>query len=88
MPTTKAAAKSLRQSYERNLRNNAIKESLKNHIKLIRKAVAAADLSKAQEAFRAFTKAVDKAAQKRVIPKNRAARKKSRLAKLLRGIKK
>lgn len=86
MPTTKAAAKALRQSADRQKRNLAVKRTIKDRIKHFRKAVAAGNATAAQEAFRAFVKMIDRAAQKRVIPRNRAARKKSRLAKLLKTI--
>ena len=61
------------------LRNKAVKGVFKSAIKKTRETVAAGDVAKAQELLRAAIKALDKAAQKKVIKKNTAARKKSRL---------
>ena len=61
------------------LRNKAVKGVFKSAIKKTRETVAAGDVAKAQELLKAAIKALDKAAQKKVIKKNTAARKKSRL---------
>jgi small subunit ribosomal protein S20 len=83
MPTTKAAAKGLRQSLTRAKRNARAKAALEVAIRAFRKAVGANDGAKAAEAYRAVVKLTDKAAGRRIVPKNRAARIKSRLAAIL-----
>ena len=59
-------------------RNKAVKSELKSRVKA---AVNAAGSDDAEAAFQAAVKRIDTAAQKGVIHKNAAARKKSRLAK-------
>jgi small subunit ribosomal protein S20 len=79
MPHTKSAKKSLRQDEKRRLRNRATKKAIKVQIKSFLSAVggdgAAAELKVA-------IRKLDKAAAKRVIHPNAAARKKSQLARL------
>ena len=74
MPNIKAAEKWVRQTEKRTQRNLDVKTRLKT---LFKKAVSAqdAEVSKSVEAQ------YDKAAQKGIIHPNKAARKKSRLAK-------
>lgn len=73
---TKSAKKALRQSKKREVRNKKIRKALKEAIKVFRKNPIKKDLSK-------LYSLIDTAAKKRVIHKNKAARLKSRLAKLL-----
>ncbi len=74
MPNIKAAEKWVRQTEKRTKRNLDVKTRLKT---LYKKAVTAADTEIAQTVESQF----DKAAQKGIIHPNKAARKKSRLAK-------
>ena len=74
MPNIKAAEKWVRQSENRTARNLDVKTRLKT---LYKKAAAAGDAQVAQSVESQF----DKAAQKGIIHPNKAARKKSRLAK-------
>ena len=82
MPIIKSAKKALRQSKKRHLRNLKRKEAIIDAIKKIKKA-----LKKGKEEAIKFLplvyKAIDKAAKTGAINKNAAARKKSRLAKLI-----
>jgi small subunit ribosomal protein S20 len=83
MPHTRSAKKQLRKSEKRRLRNRATMKALKTQIK---KAVAASTGGSLDELRKEFTlaaKKLDKAAAKRVIHPNLAARKKSQLARLL-----
>ncbi|MGD0051888.1 MAG: 30S ribosomal protein S20 [Vulcanimicrobiaceae bacterium] len=73
MPNIKAAEKWVRQSERRTLRNLATKTKLKT---LFKKAKAAGDATVTSAVEAQF----DKAAQKGIIHPNKAARKKSRLA--------
>ncbi|MDP3934829.1 MAG: 30S ribosomal protein S20 [Candidatus Giovannonibacteria bacterium] len=76
MPITSSAKKALRQSSQRRERNQAWKEKLKE-------AVKKAALEKSPASLSAAYKAIDKSAKRGLIKKNKAARMKSRLAKLL-----
>lgn len=77
MPNIKAAEKWSRQSEKRTTRNRDTKSRLKTTYK---KAVAGAD----PDAAKGVESSYDKAAGKGIIHKNKAARKKSRLAKAMR----
>jgi small subunit ribosomal protein S20 len=76
LPNIKAAEKWVRQSTKRTQRNLDTKSRLKT---LFKKAVGAAD---AEQTTRVESQ-LDKAAQKGIIHPNKAARKKSRLARAL-----
>lgn len=75
MPVTKQARKKLRQDLKREIRNRDLKSKFKKTLKSTRTSPTAKKLSEA-------SKVIDKAAKKNVIHKNKAARLKSRLAKL------
>ncbi len=79
MPNTKQAEKSLRQSKKRAEKNKIIKATLKTTIKKTRQALVAQKLK--LEELQKTLKDLDKAAQKRIIKKNTASRRKSRLTK-------
>ena len=81
MPIKKAAEKALRQARKKEERNKKIKKYLSYQERQFNKAVIASDLNKAKEIYLVLQKALDKAAGKGIIKKNKAARKKSRLAK-------
>lgn len=65
------------------MRNKSIKSGVKTAIKKVEAAVAAQDKAAASEALLSATSVIDKAAKKGVYHKNNAARKVSRLAKLV-----
>ncbi len=78
MPIQKASFKHARQTVKRTAVNRAVKDELRDAVKKARKLIAAKD-SGAKAAVLAACKVLDKAARKRVIAKNAASRKKSRL---------
>lgn len=80
MPTTTAAAKAHRQNIKARARNKVVKDGLKKLQVRLRKALTAKNSAEVTAIVKEFTRALDKAAQKKVIPRNTAARKKSRLA--------
>lgn len=84
MPTTAAAAKAHRQNIKARARNKGVKDQLKKLQVRLRKAQTAKKADEVKTIIAEFSRALDKAAQKKVIPRNTAARKKSRLAALLR----
>lgn len=75
MPVTKQARKKLRKDKKRTEKNLKIKEGFKKAVKNTRKSPTVKKLSEA-------SKVIDKAAKNGTIHKNKAARLKSRLAKL------
>lgn len=80
MPTTTAAAKAHRQNIKARARNKEVKDGLKKLQVRLRKALTAKDKATATTIVKEYTRALDKAAQKKVVTRNMASRKKSRLA--------
>ena len=87
MPIKKAAFKQIRQTKKRTLRNKKVKDNLKYLIKKSRKLIEAKKKDEAKDWVVKTIKALDKAAQKKIIKKNTAARRKSRLMKRLNSLK-
>jgi small subunit ribosomal protein S20 len=85
MPHTSSAKKRERQYEKRRLRNRATKRVIKTQIKKFLAVSQAADATpeQLQAEFRLAVKKLDKAAAKRVVHPNLAARKKAQLAKKL-----
>ncbi len=77
MPQHKSCKKRMRTSKKENDYNRQIKSSVKTHTKKFE----AAEGDDAEGAYRELASQLDRAARKGVIPKTRASRKKSRLAK-------
>ncbi|MDX9893637.1 MAG: 30S ribosomal protein S20 [Patescibacteria group bacterium] len=86
MPVKKSAIKELRKSNRRAQRNRKVESDLTALIRKVNKAVTAKDWTKAADWLKQASKKIDKAAQNKVIKKNTAARKKSRLAKAVNAI--
>ncbi len=81
MPNIKSAKKRVKVLAKKTLRNKSIKSDLKTVLKKTDAAVAAN--SDVPEAVKTAIKKVDQACAKGIIHKNKAARKKSQLAKKL-----
>lgn len=81
MPIKKAGHKHVRQTKRQTARNRAVKEKVKAAVKGTRSALGVGDKPKATEALKRAIKTLDKAAQNKVIKKNKASRLKSRLTK-------
>jgi small subunit ribosomal protein S20 len=79
VPQHKSCEKRVRQSKVRNPYNRAVKSA----VKTAAKKFTAAEGGDAETAYREIASELDRAARKGVIPKKRADRKKSRLAKQL-----
>jgi len=77
VPRIKSAKKRMRQTKTRTARNKAQRSQLRNAVKKVRTAPAA----EAPQAFATAEKLLDRAARKRLVHPNTAARQKSRLAK-------
>ncbi|KKS26158.1 MAG: 30S ribosomal protein S20 [Parcubacteria group bacterium GW2011_GWA2_42_11] len=83
MPIKASAKKELRKGKRRQARNLARKNALKNSVKSVKKLFSAGQIDEAKKLIAAAYQAIDKAARRGVIKKNTAARKKSRLMKML-----
>ena len=82
MPITQSAKKAIRGSLRKRAFNDARKKAMKDIIKKLEK-LAKTDKAAAAKMLSGAYAAIDKAAKKGVIKKNNAARKKSRLVKLV-----
>ncbi|MBI5764853.1 MAG: 30S ribosomal protein S20 [Planctomycetes bacterium] len=82
-----SSQKRLRQNKTRAARNQARKTIIKASIRNTRDALAGKDAAKAQAAFIETVAVLDRAANKKTIHRNTAARRKSRLAKRLNALK-
>lgn len=71
---------------KKTLHNKEVKGVFRSAIKKTREAVTAGNIEEAQKWLKTASKALDKAAQKDIIKKNTAARKKSRLNKAVKAI--
>jgi small subunit ribosomal protein S20 len=88
MPTTKSAKKRLRQTEKRRIRNRSVKASLRTAVRKVRDAVADKKIELADAELRISAKKLDQAAAKNIIHRNKAARLKSRLQRLIKSGKK
>ncbi len=85
MPHTKSAKKRLRQTEKRRLHNRAIKKTIKKQIKSFLDILKTGTLEQVRAEFDKTAKQLDKAAAKRIIHANLAARKKSQLQRMVNG---
>jgi small subunit ribosomal protein S20 len=83
MPNIKSAAKRVRQTEVRTLRNRALKSRVKTFRKKLATAVAEKQKDAAEATLRELFAAADKAAKKNVLQKNTVARYKSAGARLV-----
>lgn len=83
MPVSKTAERELRLARRRTERNKTTFTLTKSTVKKTEKAIFSGDIDTAKEAAAKATSTLDKAANKKVIHANKAARSKSRLMKKL-----
>lgn len=83
MANLKSSKKDLRRSAKRRARNLSAKSALKTYVKNVRKAAEGGDPEAIQKALQAAARMLDKASEHGIIHKNQAARRKSRIAKLV-----
>lgn len=86
MANIKSAKKRIKVSAKKSLRNKMIKSKTKTAIKKVIVASEAGNKEGAATALANAVKTIDKAASKGIYHKNNAARKKSRLAKMVNKI--
>ena len=87
MPNVKSAIKRVKVARAKTLQNTAKKSALKTAIKKCKEAINQND-ENVSSVLSATMKIIDKAAAKRIIHKNTAARRKSKLAKALNAVNK
>jgi len=83
LANTKSAIKRIRSSDRRRTINQVHRSKARSYVKKTRSLIAAGKLEEAEVAAYQALSALDKAAQKGVVHKNNAARRKSRLMKHL-----
>ncbi len=83
MPNSKSAAKQVRVSRKRHLHNKTIRSGVKTGITRAETLIFSGKVEAAREAVVTAISSLDKAAEKGVIHRNSAARRKSRLMKKL-----
>ena len=86
MANHKSAVKRARQSEKRRTHNKSIRTAMRTVVKTCREALDSRDAQVASESFHAAEKSLRRAASKGIIPKERADRAVSRLAKRLNAI--
>jgi small subunit ribosomal protein S20 len=77
----KSAIKRNKQNEKRRLHNRVFRGSARTYVNKARVAIESGDKETAAEYVKVAVKALDKAAEKKIIHKNNAARRKSRLMK-------
>ena len=90
MPNLKknpSAMKCVRRDARKTVYRGAVRTSTRTHIKRARTLLAAGKVVEAEQAMQTALKSLDKAAEKGVIHKNNAARRKSRLMRALNNAK-
>lgn len=84
MANTKSAIKHIKTSERQRIRNRAVKTAARTYVKRARQAITQ-NAEASSESLVEAVRALDRAAQKGVIHPNNAARRKSRLVKLLKA---
>ena len=79
MPNIKSVIKDVKKSRERHARNIAVKSKIKTSVKKAKSTFEGGDAEANLKAVSTATSVIDKAAEKGIIHKNAAARRKSRL---------
>ena len=79
MANLKSSLKDIKRNTKRRLRNRSAKSAMKTFIKKVKGAVARGDMDAVQKTLAQACSAIDKTAERGIIHKNQAARRKSRL---------
>jgi small subunit ribosomal protein S20 len=79
LANTKSAIKRIKQNHKRRLRNRLFNSRTRTYVKHARNSMAESTPQEARKATLEAISALDKAAEKGIIHKNNAARRKSRL---------
>jgi len=84
--TNKSAEKRNRQGEKRRIQNKSVKTSIRSSAKKVLVAAQGKDKAAAETALKDMAKKIDTAARKGVVKKNAAARKKSRMQRLINAL--
>ncbi len=83
MANTRQQRKRVRIAQRQRLENLRYKSSIKTHFRHLKDSITSGDAETAAETAKKLTSTIDKAAARNAIHSNNAARKKSRVARLL-----
>jgi small subunit ribosomal protein S20 len=83
MAITKSSKKALRQNLRRMVRNLQKKQKIKNLLKEVKILISQKKIEEAKKLLPLVYKSLDKAAKTKLIKKNTASRKKSRISRLI-----
>tara|TARA_B100000609_G_C16993460_1_gene319895 strand:+ start:100 stop:363 length:264 start_codon:yes stop_codon:yes gene_type:complete len=86
MANIQSAKKRSRQANTRNSLKSSQRASMRTMIKNVEDAISDNDTAKAKDLFISTQKALDKLANKKVLPRNAVARQKSRLSKSIKKL--
>ena len=86
MANIQSAKKRARQADKRNLDKSAQRAEIRTLIKRVEKAIQQKNIKIAKDLFLIMQKKLDKSANKKVLPKNQAARQKARLSKAIKSL--
>lgn len=79
MANTRSAKKQIRVNERKRLRNRAVRSSVRTKVSHTRRALAGADAASIEQELKLAVQALDQAAQKGIVHKRNAARRKARL---------
>ena len=83
MANTKQQRKRVRIAQRQRLENLRYKSSIKTYLRRLKDSITTGDATSAAQTAKKLTSTIDKAAARNAIHRNNAARKKSRVARLL-----
>ena len=86
MANIKSARKRAKQAEKTRKHNMGLRSRMRTQIKNVLKAVEAGDKEAAQTAYKAAVPVIDSMVNKRIVTKNKAARHKSRLNKMVKAL--
>jgi len=79
LPNIKSVMKDVKKSRERHQRNIAVKSKIKTYVKKAKATIETGDAEATKQAVSVAVSVIDSAAEKGIIHKNAAARRKSRV---------
>ncbi|MBW8011212.1 MAG: 30S ribosomal protein S20 [Chloroflexi bacterium] len=88
MANTKSAMKRIRQNNKRRLHNRVFRGAARTYVTKARTAIEAGEVEAARSATLLAVKALDKAAEKGILHRNNASRRKGKLMKSLAALEK
>ena len=86
MANIKSAGKRARQAEKTRLHNMGLRSKMRTHIKNVLKAVEKGDKAAAANAYKSAVPVIDSMINKGIVTKNKAARHKSRLNKMIKDM--